>query len=1297
MTDYTFRHGASTVKKIVKQAKLLGIESLAITDVTNLSGAMEFSGYASEEGIKPIIGCTLNIRIGSRTGQGTFLSMNADGYRNLCRMLEFAYVPKNGKHSDPVIDIQDIERFSDDLIFMTGPGDRGVGKVICEISDGRGRLEWLSGVFRDRMYVEICRRTIPDDSEYGCSRYDNDEQLVMLASGSHGIVLPMVATIDIQYASHTDSDAWNLLRASREGETIVVQQDVTGYGLMADDIHVSVDVPPAGYHMPTHEIMADIFSDLPEALENTVNIGYRCNFIVEKRKPILPDYPVPEGKTTIEFLHDVAVEGLLVHLKNHEIPVERHREYLDRLDYETGVIDSMGFAGYFLIVQDFIRWAKNNDIPVGPGRGSGAGSVVAWSLLITDVDPIRHGLLFERFLNPERVSMPDFDIDFCRDRRDEVINYVREKYGQECVCAIATFGKIMAKTAIDDIRRSTISGTGSPLGYSDAEILKSPFSHNKTANMSIDAVLNTVYDGVGSPIEKKQTRPFREAMFTPIIDENGYHPERDRERMNALRNGTFIRGEGGFRVRGSDLWTFLKAAQKIEGLNRNLSSHAAGIVIGDRELSSLFPIIRDEKSLSPMSAFSAKYVEMSGGVKFDFLGLKNLTIIDETVKLAKRIHGDVRDPRHIYEYDEGHEALYEMVSSGHTVGVFQLSSGGMVKTLQEVKPTCFADIVAIVSLYRPGPMDIIPEYAARKNGTSPVVYPVERLTKGILEETYGFMVYQEQVMQIAMVCAGYTLGGADLLRRAMGKKNKVEMERQRGIFITGCAENDIPENEASDLFDTIAKFADYGFNKSHAVAYSLIAWQTMYLKVHYPECFYAVLSDLSPAGISQTIAEMKIISRPIEMVKPDVNISELMSIPEGEQKVRMGLNHIPSMKTLGQEIVRVRGKNRFRDIMDFGTRTGGKMPLATYAKLAESGALDGFSRDSVPNRRKLGAFAEWFAMGNRKADERQGGLFDLMAPSMTDTLPKTADMIPSLKKDDSLKDVPVSDIPDWPDRGKKIYNALGYMADGDFLIDNYGVIAGLGCRPVETWNNISRLYGGIHLDSCMIAGTVLSIDTIVIKDTTAARVMIDDGFGIHRMVHYLGNDKNTIRQREVLETSFNTMMPVIFMVSRSERGFLSIHDVDTLTDKVSMGSMDIVIFMEDGNDGREVMDVLEKYRHVPEEISIDGFAPEMRNRMSGGIVSMVSDGRVAYLKNGPDMLDGSGPDRYMIDKNVIGKIREIPGVRQVLCAGDEITQGNRNIIDADGKIHGCDADYHEHYFMMVSRLVIANRKREIVV
>lgn len=1260
LTDFSFRRGASTISSLVAGAVKANVPALAITDLASMSGVMAFSDYASSKGIQPIIGCDLKVvdggnilRSDKMSGHIVLLAMNEIGYINICKILEKAYTPisvkvgaKESLPSDPFVSIDYLCEHSEGVILLSGIQNYGLGYQLATHRDGRAITEQIYRSFGSCMYIEICRYIGKEPP------VEIEDVLFELADGLYDIQFPVCATVDIQYAMAEDASTWHLLRASRDSLTVVVDEDG----------NVEQDSP--GMHIPNKEEFETLFEDVPDAIENTIMISSRCGFMVEKRSPILPNYPVPEGETTESHLLNESLAGLKKRMENHS---GDYNEYEKRLRFEIDVINKMGFPGYFLIVSDFIQWAKDHFIPVGPGRGSGAGSVVAWSLRITDVDPIKHGLLFERFLNPERVSMPDFDVDFCTNRRNEVIEYVRKKYGEDHVCMIATFGKELAKTAIDDVQRCIISDAGYAMGRQEASLLKMPFNHLKTANMSIEVASK----GGNSDIEKEQC-----IEFLRILNE---------------KKGT-----------SEDLYPFLNAAKRIEGLSRNQSQHAAGVVIGDRPLSELFPIIRDEKNLSSMSAFAGKYVEMAGGVKFDFLALKNLTIIDEAMKIAKSFYGsDIIDPRDLDDFDNPeYEGLYRIVREVKTVGLFQIASPGMGQTLMDVGPTEFADIVAILALYRPGPMDIIPDYAARKRGEQEIIYPCEKFTKPILEPTYGFMVYQEQVMQIAMACAGYTLGGADLLRRAMGKKIREEMEKQRAIFVAGCAKNDISEEEANNLFDTISKFADYGFNKSHAVAYAIVAWQTMYMKYYYPECFYAALIALSPDAIPNIVAEMKTMKPAISLLHPDVNVSQVDAYPLSKDKISCGLAVIPTMKNMSEKLIMERNKNGiFKDIVDFGTRMGQYLPIAAYKHLAEAGALDCLwkSKDT-PVRSRLAVWAEWFARGNRKKDERQGGLFDMFdAGELAVKWPSVVQDIPSLAKEKELKDIPVDQLPEWIDKDLRAMKALGFWINGHPLLSKVGLLTNLGCRPFSTWNIILKT---LNMSSIPLKPTAVVVNHIEEKWERAK-----DGIptleircfdGLHEMRiwynHFIPTGdrqqyvKNKAKAKEKyqnirnnLQTSLETGCPVIIignllLNNNSEKQWndlcckCRVADVIPLSDVITNVTRDWTIILEPDTseeDYEKIVQLIEKMENKDE------------NRF-GGCVNIVLNKRVKNF-----MTEQLTPKKFWITDEQAEELRNNKYISMIFCPSDVISNPMSVIIDDDNKIDGLNLDYKSEKFEQV--------------
>ncbi|GGL68252.1 DNA polymerase III subunit alpha [Wenxinia marina] len=790
-TEYSLLEGAIPVKKLPEMAKTAGMPAVAVTDSGNMFCALEFSEYASKAGIQPILGCQVPLRYltpepGKRPDLPAglvLLAQSERGYENLMKLNSALYLTESDEI--PQVTLDDLAAHADGLICLTGGPDGPVGRLLRagQRPKAEALVRRLSEIYPQRLYVELQRH--PGEAGLPPAEKASERGHVEIA---YDMDLPLVATNDCYFPKPDLYEAHDALLCIAEGSYVDQQEPRRR-------------LTPQHYFKSAQE-MATLFADLPEALENTVEIARRCAYKAEKRKPILPKFADDE----VEELRRQAKEGLDARLKVIDAAAPRE-EYDARLEFELGIIEGMGFPGYFLIVADFIKWAKDHDIPVGPGRGSGAGSLVAYALTITDLDPLRYSLLFERFLNPERVSMPDFDIDFCMDRREEVIRYVQEKYGREKVGQIITFGALLSKAAVRDVGR----------------VLQMPYGQ-------VDRLSKMI------PVEGVKPVSIGKALADePRLREETRETEQDRR-------------EG----RRNPAARLFEYAEKIEGLLRNASTHAAGVVIGDRPLDALVPLYRDPRSDMPATQFNMKWVEQAGLVKFDFLGLKTLTVIQNAVDLilksGRPLH-QAADGTVLYTPAPGaenqmnlipldDEKSYRLYSKAKTVAVFQVESSGMMDALKRMKPTCIEDIVALVALYRPGPMENIPVYCEVKNGLREreSIHP---LIDHILEETQGIIVYQEQVMQIAQEMAGYSLGGADLLRRAMGKKIAEEMAKERPKFEAGAMANGVDKQKASEVFDLLEKFANYGFNKSHAAAYAVVSYQTAWLKANHPVEFMA--------------------------------------------------------------------------------------------------------------------------------------------------------------------------------------------------------------------------------------------------------------------------------------------------------------------------------------------------------------------------------------------------------------------------------------------------------------------------
>jgi DNA polymerase III subunit alpha len=905
---YTMLDGAIEPKAIGKYAKGLGYPAVAVTDRNGLYGVMPFEDGCRSTGVQPIIGLMLSVtrplELSGGRAERDWLALYAqddEGYKNLCRLVSASHLD-HAPDADPQVSFALLQEFNTGLIALTAGGEGGLARLFADGQiDAAGRYcEHLSAIFTDRLYIELARRgNATEDAA--------EDALIALAYARD---LPLVATNPACFAEPDFFDAHDAMLCIADGEYVENE-----------------DRRKSCRHawIKTGKQMGELFADLPEALANTLVVAQRCSVGAPRRDPILPSIAGDKAGEDAQLIADAKI-GLELRLDIAGIIDEGLRKtYFDRLDFEANVITNMGFSAYFLIVADFIKWAKGQDIAVGPGRGSGAGSVIAWALTITDLDPLQFGLLFERFLNPERVSMPDFDIDFCETRRGEVIRYVLQKYGHRQVAQIITFGKLKARAVLRDTGR----------------------------------VLQMSYGQID-----------RLCKLVPNHPQDPYDLPRALAGVPELRE-EYRRDEGVKRL--------FDLAQKLEGLPRHSSTHAAGVVIGDRPLSELIPLYRDPRSDIPVTQFDMKFVEAAGLVKFDFLGLKTLSVLQKaTQMLAMR--------GIIVEFDKlalDDAATYTLLQAGDTVGVFQLESEGMRRTLAAVRPTSFGDIIALVSLYRPGPMDNIPMFGRRKNGEEAIEYPHPRL-EGILSETYGVFVYQEQVMQAAQILAGYSLGGADLLRRAMGKKIQSEMDEQRAIFVAGCAEhNQIEAAKANELFDLIDKFAGYGFNKSHAAAYAVLSYHTAWLKVHHPEVFFAASMCFDMAQTDKLAIFVDDMRRmEVACLPPSINHSHAeYCVEDGDHglAVRYALAGIKNVGEKAMDgLIEERAKGgAFASLNDFANRVDPAMlNKRQIENLSAAGAFD----DLNPSRAAVYAGAELILSAAQSArdarDSGQGGLFD---------------------------------------------------------------------------------------------------------------------------------------------------------------------------------------------------------------------------------------------------------------------------------------------------------------------------------
>ncbi|WP_430240698.1 DNA polymerase III subunit alpha [Neorhizobium sp. DAR64861/K0K2] len=879
---YSLLEGALPLKKILSKAIADNQPAIAVTDTNNLFVALEFAQKSIGDGIQPIIGCQLSIDMEDQPDERrnghlaklpaiVVLAANAKGYERLVDLVSRAYLDGEGQAATHICRAWLEDGGTEGLIALTGAAG---GPVDMAMKDGntvlaKARLLSLKQAFGDRLYIELQR--------HGTYDRRHEQRMIDLAYDQD---VPLVATNEAFFPGKSDYDAHDALMAVAHNAIV---SDDTRFRLTPD------------HYLKSRAEMAKLFADLPEALENTVEIAKRCSFILKTRSPILPrftgatDDPAEAERAETAELRRQSVEGLENRMAELGITAGfTEQDYRERLDFELGVIEKMKFPGYFLIVADFIKWAKLQNIPVGPGRGSGAGSLVAYALTITDVDPLRFSLLFERFLNPDRVSMPDFDIDFCQDRREEVTRYVQRKYGREQVAQIITFGSLQARAALRDVGR----------------VLEMPYGQ-------VDRICKLVPNNPANPT----------TLAKAIEEEPKFQEEVDKEPV---------------------VGRLLDIAQKIEGLYRHASTHAAGIVIGDRPLSKLVPMYRDPRSDMPVTQFNMKWVEQAGLVKFDFLGLKTLTVLKTAVEFCKK-RDIVVDLAKIPLDDE---LTYQMLSRGETVGVFQVESAGMRKALIGMKPDCIEDIIALVALYRPGPMENIPTYNARKHGEEEIE-SVHPSIDYLLKETQGVIVYQEQVMQIAQVLSGYSLGEADLLRRAMGKKIKAEMDQQSERFVSGAIKNGVSKPQAKNIFELLAKFANYGFNKSHAAAYAIVSYQTAYMKAHYPVEFLAASMTYDMANTEKLNDFREDAGRlGIKVIPPSVQTS-FRRFETGDNRIYYALAAIKGVgENAVDHIVEVRGETPFASIEDFCLRIDPKqINRRVFESLNAAGAFDCFGFD----------------------------------------------------------------------------------------------------------------------------------------------------------------------------------------------------------------------------------------------------------------------------------------------------------------------------------------------------------------
>jgi len=1143
---YSLSEGAIKLKELIALCQRHAMPAVAVTDTGNLFGSLEFALAAMEAGIQPITGTVLGL---ARTGQGrngrpltpdrvVLLAKDDTGYENLMALVSKAFL-ETPVGEAPRIDLADLETRAAGLICLTGGPGGPVGRCLIDQQPeaAEAALLALKAMFGDRLYMEIMR--------HGMAEERQTEAAMLDLAYAHDV--PLVATNDCYFADAEMYEAHDALLCIAEG-SYVAQNDRRRV------------TPHHRFKSPAE--MAALFRDLPEAIANSMVVARRCAVMPEKRKPILPAFPTEAGRSEAEELRAQSEAGLARRLADHVLTegmsaderTAKEKQYRDQLAYELGVINEMGFPGYFLIVADFIKWAKGEGIPVGPGRGSGAGSVVAWSLTITDLDPIRFGLVFERFLNPERVSMPDFDIDFCQDRRDEVIAYVQQKYGSEKVAQIITFGKLQARAVLRDVGR----------------VLQMPYGQ-------VDRICKLVPNNPANPVTLSQA-----------ID--------GEPQLQQMRDGD------------ETVRHLIDIALKLEGLYRHASTHAAGVVIGDRRLDQLVPLYRDPRSPMPVTQFNMKYVEQAGLVKFDFLGLKTLTVLRRAVDLINGRDQGRPDPAlDLEQIPLDDAATFDMLSSAATTGVFQLESSGMRDVLRNMRPTVFEDIIALVALYRPGPMDNIPTFIDNKHGRSQPDYMHPKL-EPILKETYGIMVYQEQVMQAAQLLAGYTLGGADLLRRAMGKKIKAEMDAQKEIFAKGAAASGVGKAQAVQIFDQIEKFAGYGFNKAHAAAYAMVAYQTGYLKANYPVEFMAASMTLDMHNTDKlSIFKQELDRLKIRLLPPDVNASDavfsvetvdLDGVPTRAIRYALG-----ALKGVGVEamnaLVRIRDDGgTFRDVFDMVSRLpAGVLNKRQMENLVKAGAFDSLWDNRAQLAQGMDTLVRYGQAQAAERDSGQSSLFGGATMSQADR--------PRL---------PV--VEEWEpmEKLRQEFEAVGFYLSAH-PIDNY---------PTRRVGIVASDQIGAHFragrTSIRLAGIVVGKREMVTKTgNRMAFVQLSDAAGLFEVTLFT---ETLVIARAFLETG-TPVMATVDVQARDEEWRLTVQEISPLDDAVKQAGMALQVFVGDAAEIEHVRSVLDR---------------EGKGR-----------GRVSFIvRHGQDSeVEIEPKERFAIGPGILKAIKSLPGIDDV--------------------------------------------------
>jgi DNA polymerase-3 subunit alpha len=1130
-SSYSLLEGALPIARLAELAKADSQPALALTDTDNMFGALEFSEKMASSGIQPIVGCTLAIDFDDQERDPrnpnalrhwpriVLLAARAEGYRSLMRLNSRAFL-ETPSNEQPRIRFEWLDGEASGLIALTGGPSGFLDRAIAEgqMDLAAARCEAASRVFGDRLYVELQRHGVADEHNRHSALLD-----IAYRAG-----LPLVATNEPFFATADDYEAHDALICIAEGRMLAE----------SDRRQLTVE-----HRFKTRAEMTGLFSDLPEALASTVEIARRCAFRPRTHHPILPRFTV--GSDAVDEASELrkrAEAGLEEKIAQHGLaPGFTEEDYRKRLSFELDVIAGMKYPGYFLIVADFIQWAKGQGIPVGPGRGSGAGSLVSYALTITDLDPMRFGLLFERFLNPERVSMPDFDIDFCQDRRDEVIRYVQERYGRDQVAQIITFGTLQARGVLRDVGR----------------VLQMPYGQ-------VDKLCKLVPQNPAHPV----------TLSRAIEDE---------PRLQAAQDADPV-------VRRA-----FDIARKLEGLNRHASTHAAGIVIGDRPLSELVPLYRDPKSDMPVTQFNMKWVEQAGLVKFDFLGLKTLTVLRKAVDLLKRRGVDLD----LAEIPLDDQKTYDLLARAEAVGIFQLESQGMRRALLDMRPDRFEDIIALVALYRPGPMANIPTYCARKHGLEQPDHIHPKL-EAILKETFGVIIYQEQVMQAAQILAGYSLGQADLLRRAMGKKIRKEMQAQRSEFVKGAVANGVEKSQADAIFDLLERFAEYGFNKSHAAAYALVAYQTAYMKANFPVEFLAASMTLD-MGNTDKLAEFRSEAARlgIKVEPPSINRSGIEFDVDGNT-IHYALAALKGVGAQAVEaIVEARRASPFRDLSDFAARINPRaINKRVLESLAAAGAFEAIEKDRA---RAYAAVESVLAIAQRTHEAvsvGQNELFGGASERESLRLPSVEPWLPS-------------------DRLQREYDAIGFFLTGHPL-DDYA--AALARMQVKNWAEFSReVKAGVTAGKT--AATVVSRTERRTKTGNKMGIIgLSDPSGQYEAVLF---SEGLQQYRDLLEPGISVLL---FLTAEAQGDDVrariqSVEKLDQAAEKIQKS---LKIFLRS-------------------DAALEGVTRRLEPKGDGD-VSMV------LLLDAGSEVEVKLPGRYRVSPQIAGAIKAVPGVISVEAA-----------------------------------------------